>query len=160
MKNIYTDRLDSFSFTEMLEALRGVGTETQRLEFKREIPPKKLGHRVCSLANASGGVIVIGIDNPVVGDVLRFAPVPTNVSDKKQLSYTSSVNAWVYPQPPFEMFPYADEESGNTFLVVRVAASSVGPHEYIGGDESNLPIRRGTETKTLSLADIEALQRR
>jgi len=160
MKNMYTDRLESFSFTEMLEALSGVGTETQRLEFKREIPPKKLGHRVCSMANASGGLIVVGIDNPIVGEDLRFAPVPTDVSDKKQLSYTASVNAWVYPQPPFEVYPFADEESDRTFLVVRVAASNVGPHEYIGGDESNLPIRRGTETKALSLVDIDALQRR
>lgn len=160
MKNMYTDRLESFSFAEMFDALDAVGTETQRLEFKREIPPKKLGHRVCSMANASGGLIVVGIENPIVGEELTCARVPTDVSDKKQLSYTASVNAWVYPQPPFEVYPFTDEHSGRTFLVVRVAASNVGPHEYIGGDESNLPIRRGTETKTLTLVDIDALQRR
>jgi hypothetical protein len=160
MKNIYSDRLESFSFDEMLEALAAVGTETQRLEFKREIASKKLGHRVCSLANASGGLIVIGIDDPVPGEDLRFPPVPTDVSDRKQVSYTSGVNAWVYPKPEFEIHPYIDANSNRTFLVVRVAASDLGPHEYLGGDESNLPIRRGTETKTLGLADINALQRR
>lgn len=161
MKNIYTDHLEAFSFVEMLADLNAIGIETQRLEFKREISARKLAHKVCSFANASGGIIVIGVEQPNVGEDLRFAETPTDISDKKQLSYTSSINAWVYPQPPFEMHPYRDEDTGRTLLAVRIGSSTIGPHEYLGAEEStNLPIRRGTETKPLSLTDIEALQRR
>jgi len=73
MKSLYTDRLESFSFEEMLGALNAVGVETQRLEFKREIPARALAQEVCSFANANGGIIVIGIEEPRVGGGLGRA---------------------------------------------------------------------------------------
>jgi hypothetical protein len=113
------------------------------------------------LQTRAGGIIAIGVEDPTVGGNLQIAQAPTDISDKRQLSYTSSINALVYPQPPFEIHPYRDDESGRTLLVARVGSSTVGPHEYVGGDESiNLPIRRGTGVKSLSLTEIEALQRR
>jgi hypothetical protein len=160
MKNMYIDRLDSFSFAEIFDALDSVGAETQRLEFKREIPARKLAQKICSFANASGGIIVIGIDEPTPGERLHLSPQPVDIGDKKILSYSATINALVYPQPPFEIFGYLDASSGHTLLIVRIGSSSIGPHEYIGGDTNNLPIRRGTETRSLGLADIEALQRR
>jgi hypothetical protein len=58
------------------------------------------------------------------------------------------------------MCGYMDVAGLQSFLVVRIAQSAVGPTEYLGADERNLPVRDGTQTRVLRLSEIEALQAR
>src|SRR5580658_4344934 len=102
LKNIYEDALESFSFKEMLDALRGVGAETGRLEAKREMIAKhKLAHILCSMANADGGMIAIGIDDPDAAAPL-YVHGKVDTSDSVRVGLAAAVNARVYPPMPLE----------------------------------------------------------
>lgn len=69
-KNIYEDRLEALTSQEMLDGLAGVGIETGRLEVMRErIATHKIAYIACSMANADGGIISIGIQEPDENDV-------------------------------------------------------------------------------------------
>jgi hypothetical protein len=160
-KNIYEDRLEAFSFQEMLDALSGVGVETGRLELKREmIATHKIAHIACSIGNADGGIIAIGIQEPNADGALRVhATVDT--SDRGKVAMLAGINARVYPPLPLDIQGYESADGSQSFLVLRVAYSTAAPHEYTGADESNnLPVRRGSTTGRLRLAEIDALRSR
>lgn len=76
LKNPYSEPLEFFSFDEMVEALEAIADETNRLDFKEQISRPNLAHKACAFANAEGGLIVIGIKDPVPGQPLEFASPP------------------------------------------------------------------------------------
>jgi hypothetical protein len=161
MKNPYTQPLESFTFDEMVEALDAISSETGRLDFKAEmIPRTELAYRACSFANAEGGLIVIGIKDPVEGQQLEFG-VPPKTDDKERLRVMAQINSRVYPAPPLDVMGYRSADATKAVLVIRIGFSIIAPHEYTGGTEkSNLPVRRGTETDRLRLGEIELLRLR
>jgi Putative DNA-binding domain len=159
-KNVYEDPLYNFTFDEMLASLSGIGIETGRLELKRELNAglrPQVAYIACAMANADGGLIAIGIDEPKGNAPLSvFGAVDT--SDESRAALIAAMNARVYPPPPIELHPY--EKSGSSFLIVRVGRSVVAPHEYIPADKPNLPIKRGNITDRLTLSEIDALRAR
>lgn len=160
MKNLYLDRLDSFGFEEMLEALQSISQETYRLDFKRlEIGKPNLAHLACAFANADGGIIAIGFKDPEPGKTVELAD-PVNVSDKAITALAAAINARVHPPLPMELFGYSAGD-GRSFMVMRIERSETAPHEYIHADfDRNLPVRRNTHTGSLRLSEIDALRAR
>jgi hypothetical protein len=158
-KNIYEDQLEAFSFQEMLDGLAGVGVETGRLELKRErISTHKTAYIACSMANADGGIIALGLEEPNGTDPLRVHP-GLDVSDRTKAALISGINARVYPPIPIDIHGYQNEDRSQSFLVLRIGRSDLAPHEYTGSDEAhNLPVRRGTTTDHLRLAEIDGLR--
>jgi hypothetical protein len=159
MKNIYADRLDSFTFNEFLDALQSAGQETHRLDFKRlEVGRPKLAQVACAFANADGGIIAIGFDDPKNGSIELIGNV--DISDKAISALANAINARVQPPVPIEIFGYAGSD-GKSFLIIRVARSLTAPHEYIFPDiDRNLPVRRNTSIGSLRLSEIDALRAR
>ncbi len=158
--NPYTDDLRAFTVDDLFQAIAAVNEETQRLEFKRQIPSREIAYNVCAFANADGGLIVVGIEDPVKGQPLTYAAKAPDVSHQTLLGISSAVNAWVHPAPDFEVVGLAPNATGNALIAIRVAPSNRGPLEYLGSDRKRLPIRRGNETLELSLSDIQMLQQR
>jgi hypothetical protein len=158
-RNIYEDRLETFTFQEMLDGLVGIGVETGRLELKRErVATHKLAYIACSMANAGGGMIAIGLNEPGKDGGLRVEGV-VDISDGSNLGLLAGINARVYPPLPLDIHGYENVDRSASILVLRVARSTMAPHEYTGTDEKhNLPVRRGTMTDHLRLAEIDALR--
>lgn len=160
MKNPYTQPLESFTFDEMVEALEAIATETGRLDFKEVMIPKtELAYRACAFANADGGLIIIGIKDPAEGRPLEFGP-PPKTDDAERLRVTAMINSRVYPALPLDVMGYRSQDGTRAVIVIRIGFSFAAPHEYTGGDNHNLPVRRGTSTDRLRLAEIHILQLR
>jgi Putative DNA-binding domain len=160
VKNPYTQPLESFTFGDMVTALDAISAETGRLDFKEVMIPKtELAYRACAFANADGGLIIVGIKDPVEGKPLEFGP-PPETDDKERLRVTASINSRVYPALPLEVMGYRSQDGTRALLVIRIGFSVVAPHEYTGGDNLNLPVRRGASTDRLRLAEIHILQLR
>lgn len=160
-KNVYEDPLESFDYQEMLDSLAGIGVETGRLELKRQmIPRSKIAYIACSMANVDGGIIAIGIQEPTASTT--FAVHGTvDTSDSFKAGLASAINGRIYPPIPFTIHGYQSGDQSQSFLVLRVSPSEIAPHEYIPSDDQyNLPIRRGSTTGQLRLAEINALQAR
>lgn len=102
-----------------------VGQETQRLDFRRlAIRRPKVAHLACAFANANGGIIVIGFDDPKPG--VEIVPSDTiDISDKEITALAAAINARVYPPLPMEIHGY--RSAVGTFLILRVARSEVAP---------------------------------
>lgn len=162
MKNPYTQPLESFNFEEMIEALDAISGETERLDFKEAmIPRTELAYRACAFANAEGGLIVIGIKDPVEGQPLEFSSSPPATDDKERLRVAAQINTRTHPALPLDIMGYHSDDYTKAVLVIRVRLSMTAPHEYTGGPElHNLPVRRGTATGRLSLGEIEVLRLR
>jgi hypothetical protein len=160
MKNPYTEPLELFSFDEIVGALDAVSDETGRLDFKEEMIAKtELAYRACSFANAEGGLIVVGIKDPVAGRSLEFGK-PAATDDKERLRVSAQINSRVYPALAIETFGYRSSDNSKAIMVIRIPRSDVAPHEYTEGDKHNLPVRRGTATGRLTLPEIELLRLR
>ena len=160
MKNPYAQPLESFTFEEMAEALDAISTETGRLDFKEVMIPKtELAYRACAFANADGGLIVVGIRDPVEGHPLSFGPKPVT-DDKERLRVLASINSRVYPPLPLEVMGYMADDGSHGVLVIRVGYSIAAPHEYMVSDKPNFPVRRGAATDRLSLGEMEILRLR
>ena len=158
-RNIYEDPLEAFTFQGMLDGLVGVGVETGRLEVKRElVATHKLAYIACSMANAEGGIIAIGLNEPGEDGGLRIHGA-VDISDGAKIGLLAGVNARVYPPLPLDIHGYENADRSASFLVLRIGRSETAPHEYTGTDEKhNLPMRRGTTTDHLRLTEIDALR--
>jgi hypothetical protein len=162
MTDPYREPLEFFTFAEMLAALESISDETLRLDFKESLIPKTdLAHLACSFANAEGGLIVVGVKDPArYGVAFQFGP-PTATDDNMRLRLQGQVNSRVYPPiPSMEVHGYQSDNGARTLLVMRVPRSDIAPHECRCGTGPNLPVRRGTGTEALSLAEIDLLRLR
>ena len=150
-----------FSFDEMVGSLDAISDETGRLDFKEEMIAKTdLAYHACSFANAEGGLMVIGIKDPVEGKPLEFG-VPVKTDDAERLRISAQINSRVYPALALEIFGYRSVDGTKAIMVVRIPRSDAAPHEYTEHDKKhNLPVRRGASTRRLTLAEIEVLRLR
>ncbi len=160
MKNIYTEDLRTLTVDEIYEFCDALREEHQRLEFKREIKPREMARYACAFANAEGGIVAVGIEDPEKTKPLQFSPTAPDISTKAIAAFTNAINALVYPGLDLEVVGIGPDASGHTLVVARAPASFRGPHEYLGSERPRLPIRRGHEIGELGLADIRALQMR
>lgn len=161
-KNVYDDPLEAFTYQEMLDSLAGIGDETGRLELKREmIARSKIAHIACSMANADGGIIAIGIQEAAPPSTPFGVHGKLDIGDHVKVGLVSAINARLYPPIGLDIQGYESADGLTSFLVLRVSPSGIAPHEYTPSDEThNLPVRRGSATEHLRLAEIEALQAR
>jgi hypothetical protein len=103
--------------------LAGNGTETGRLERKRE--------RI-----AGGGVIGIGLNEPDKDSGGLHVEGPVDISDGSKLGLLVGINARVYPPLPLDIHGYENADRSASILVLRVTRSSVAPHKYTGAVSS------------------------
>jgi hypothetical protein len=61
---LQTRELQNVTYERIFDYLNSINAETQRLEFKRELQPLVVAKEAVAMANAIGGVIVIGFQDP------------------------------------------------------------------------------------------------
>lgn len=120
--------------------------EGYNVDFKRSVPSKvrELSEEVCGFANASGGFLLIGVnnDNQIVG---------TEIDNSKRSAIQDSIGE-ISPKPRYEL--YAVEVDGKTVWVIEVPSSKTKPHFVAGAAY----IREGASCQKLTSAEeIRAL---
>lgn len=150
---------DTLTFDQVNGLIPNAG-ENPDLDFKRDTYPssdkgrKDLCGDVGGMANAGGGVIVIGIGEDDQARAASYSPVDVSDSERQRLRQTVYGN--LQPAPTFDVV--AVEEPGNPgrgFLVIWVARSAAAPHAYSPqGSARYYPRRVGTEKIWLGEAEI------
>ncbi|MFI7578422.1 helix-turn-helix domain-containing protein [Micromonospora sp. NPDC049497] len=135
-------------------------TEGPDLDFKRDTytgsdrDRKALCGDVAALANANGGLLILGMDEDDQGRATTDTGVTITDDERRRLRQTVVGN--VHPTPTFDIIPVEDpDRRGTGFLVIWVARSATAPHAYVAQNKSLLyPKRIGTETVWLSEAEV------
>lgn len=115
---------------------------------------KSLCGDIAAMANANGGVIVLGMEEDDQARAKGRRPVDTSDDERRRLRQTVYGN--VFPTPLFDIIPVEDPANpGHGFLVIWVARSAESPHAFSPqGTGRHYPRRVGTETVWLSEAEI------
>jgi hypothetical protein len=148
---------DVLTYADVERIVASLPDETHVVELKREWPSgRDLAHDCCSFANGFGGVVLVGYEDPKHGK----KPFPgVDGSSAKMDALMSSIQSLTSPAVHCYMRSF-EGPNGHVVVAISVPRTENGPHEYIGGDKPNLPVRRGKSNKSLSLSEIVALQRR
>ncbi|MDP9024546.1 MAG: ATP-binding protein, partial [Candidatus Eremiobacteraeota bacterium] len=153
------DMLESADYEALFEYLAAINQETQTLECKADLNPVDVAREAVAFANAIGGVIVVGINDPVDGVPLSASSrAEMKIDEPARRRLRSQILSRTYPPIPVEIYGY-DSGDGKTMLAVAVGESAVAPHEYIA-ERGRFPIRRGAQVDYLSLGELENLIRR
>jgi hypothetical protein len=150
---------DTLTYTQV-KGLIPSTTEGPDLDFKRDTygnsdsSKKELCSDVAALANAGGGILILGMDEDDQGRAAADPGVSTSDDERRRLRQTVVGN--VQPTPTFDVIRVEDPaRPGTGFLVIWVARSAGAPHAYIPQNKSLLfPKRIGTEKVWLSEAEI------
>ncbi|NES14605.1 MULTISPECIES: helix-turn-helix domain-containing protein [Micromonospora] len=135
-------------------------TEGPDLDFKRDTytssdrDRKALCGDVGALANANGGILILGMDEDNQGRAANDTGVTISDDERRRLRQTVVAN--VHPTPTFDIIPVEDpDRPGTGFLIIWIAQSATAPHAYVNQNKSLLyPKRIGTETIWLSEAEV------
>lgn len=153
--NPYDGPLDSITYEEVREWIEAITLENQRLEIKSKYDANAIARAVAAFANAIGGIIVIGFEDPVPGAPLVEAPI-ASIDDRVRRAMMSQIQARINPGLAVEICGYERADATHRCWVIRVPTSAVAPHELLH-DRGRLPVRRGSQIDHLTLAEIEQL---
>ena len=152
-------QLPSLSYEDLFEELAAINQETQFLEFKQELDPVSVAKEAVAMANANGGTIVIGINDPVENKSLSAAETTSFGTDEPACrKLRSQILSRCYPSVSVDVYGFRSN-ADRAMLVVRVNESKVAPHEFTA-ERGRFLVRRGTQIDGLSLREIENQLRR
>lgn len=158
-RDLFNERLDQFDYQVVRAELEAINEETQRIEFKRELDLQAVTKEVIALANAIGGLVVIGFEDPSLNKPLTpFGNGPA-IDDRERRRLMSRIQAKVYPALDLEVWAGYDAGGAHGMLIIRVPESRNAPHESLD-ERGRFPVRRGTQIGYLGLREIEQLLRR
>ena len=145
--------------------LRQGRPEGTRLDYKGKWDPA-IARDACAMANTSGGDVIVGIKEIERED--RKAG-KTHVPDPDELLGEDGARDWktivestvrgrTRPPVAVEAKPIRIEgKSGLVAVVIRVEESLDAPHEAYIGTDPNIPVRRGPNTVSAGLDDVERM---
>jgi len=133
-------------------------TESQTLEFKRELPTaderRELQKDVCALANADGGDLVYGIAE-AAGAASKVMPLAAGSLDTARRRIAQALDAIEPRLQGLRIHPV--QVVGGYVVVVRVPASFDGPHSYrVESAARKFVMRNGTDTTDMSFDQIRS----
>ena len=127
------------------------GGETNTVELKLAAPRAvDLAERLCGMANARGGIVIIGVED----STLKIVGVPDERIGETSDIILRAVRQVIKPElvlNPSEPDVYILD--GKKLLVVTIS-STVGPVYQAGG---NFWIRQGTQTRALSMTELSEM---
>ncbi|WFE52992.1 ATP-binding protein [Micromonospora sp. WMMD1155] len=142
---------------QQVKGLIPAAAESPDLDFKRDTyssrdkDRKELCGDVGGLANANGGLIVLGMEEDDQGRAKK--DVGVDISDSERLRLHQTVVANIQPTPTFDIIAVEDpERAGIGFLVIWVARTATAPHAYMQNNSLLYPKRIGTQRIWLSEA--------
>lgn len=160
---------------ELIGALETVAVEFKRNPYRVDTNGQKqeLAKDVCGLANADGGVIVIGFKTvrsesratDVVSELNAFS---RDLLDEQQLNDVMS--SWIFPTPNGLTFRFFEHRAEKGFYLIEIPArtKSAGPflvtravddNERISGALVGVFKRRAATSPPLSVAEIQSVLR-
>lgn len=161
--SLFTSPIASVSFLDVEEFL-GIARhrddrphEGLRLDFKKEIP-KDLARIVLSFANASGGLIFIGVDSEgpaparLAGVAKERAELGTRLANKIDSNVMTPVP--VYEVRVLDVPTDQGSAATHELAIIRVLQSEEAPHMLASGV---VPMRAADRSGPASLSDIERL---
>ncbi|GLI03808.1 AlbA family DNA-binding domain-containing protein [Phytohabitans aurantiacus] len=164
LENLFGGPIDRTLTFEQVKGLIPNAGEGPDLDFKRDtyVTSGNGGHKgtkdlcgdIGGMANASGGVIVLGIDEDDQARASGYSPVDTTDEECRRLRQTVYGN--LFPMPAFDVVPVEDPKNpGMGFLVIWVARTAGAPHAFAPqGTGLHYPRRIGTEKDWLSEAEV------
>lgn len=120
---------------------------------------RDLAGDVAAMANAAGGIIVLGVEEDTHARA-SSAPV-VELSDAETRRMTQVVAGLTVPMPRFEIFPVSSTEStDHGWYVIAVTRSPLAPHAVTVNDALRYPVRNGTTTRYMTEPEVAAAYRR
>lgn len=145
--------------SDVIELIRNQVTEGQFLEFKRELPSKENSGRhefcadVSAFANASGGILLIGVQQDDEGRASEILPIATS-SDEEILRLFNILRDGIEPRLAGVDIK-AISMPGGCIIVVRTAQSWHGPHRV--KTNQHFYFREGPRKRELQVPEIKRL---
>ncbi len=139
-----------------LEQLIGV-SENQNLEFKRQAYKSTDGQRkeaaydIAGMANASGGLIIIGIEEDGLSTAIKIVPIPRDEDMEGWLQRVVASRV----SPSLSISTHRVEADNGLVHLVSVGPSTRKPHAVsVGDDALRYPVRSGTTKRYLSEPEV------
>ena len=157
--NVFGEPLERITPESFLAALKSMSVETGRLDFKRhDVSREQVARAAAAMANADGGILAIGFTDPADAEgVLVPSGGVVDISNDSLTGWYSAIHARVHPPMSLEIRGYELPDHVQ-FLIIRISTNHYAPHELVARDgERSLPVRRGSTTSRLTLAEINAL---
>lgn len=157
MEDLLAGNLELLNYEDIDLFVSALDDETSRIELKSEWPSnRELAHDLCAMANGIGGAIILGYDDPRRGCTKKTG---LDGSSRKIESVLSAIQAVTSPSVRCHTRAYVGP-GNHTIIVFVVESAKYGPHEYIGTDKMNLPVRHGRKKQPLTMGEIIGLQHR
>ncbi|MCF1597339.1 AlbA family DNA-binding domain-containing protein [Streptomyces muensis] len=140
--------------------INGAVPEDYDLDFKRELygrndaAKRALCGDVAAMANTSGGLIILGLDEDEHGSATAAPEVELSDDEKRRMLQT--VAAGVSPAPQLDMIACPGTDPARGFYLIAVPRSNQGPHAVLVNDSLRFPRRNGSTTVYLSQPEVRA----
>ncbi|MGH9622344.1 MAG: AlbA family DNA-binding domain-containing protein [Bryobacteraceae bacterium] len=164
--NLYSCDLETVSIDD-IKAFLGLTNDPQyrpeegtRLELKSEIP-NEIGKAVAALANAQGGVMILGVQTAKATGRFTYAvglPGYERPASEQKTYITNRIITTVWPIPGFDVATRLIAP-GRWASVVRVEPGVYPPYEFRASDGPLIPIREQDRIRRASVREIESLLR-
>ena len=109
------------------------------------------------MANASGGVVIFGVDEDDQARASRLCPV--QLSDENHRKLVGSVYQLVAPVPDYKVQAIPSGDDGRGYYLVVVAGSPLAPHAVLKGERLTFPVREHAQTRNMREPEIAARYR-
>jgi len=133
--------------------------ENARIDYK-EAPPSDIGLDVASMANADGGLILVGVKASKAKQNVPVQIVGVGLGGDAKARITDWILATVRPRPPFEIAIIPYKQNGQVIALIRVRPGSFPPYEFQQGATVKIPIRTQDSNRQATLSEIESLLER
>lgn len=162
---MYSYNIQSITKEFLCALVADQAAENQQLEFKRytfkdgKVPDKEktdLLKEITALANAEGGIIIIGIDEEGKGVASKLLDAGCSISDfdSIQLAIQQAMLAKVRPRLYGISMKPIEVENDKIAIVISVPKSFSRPHAVNDGNKDNFFIRHSNGVTHMSVDDL------
>jgi hypothetical protein len=158
--------LSEVTYAEFKEFLNEANEEGTRLDYKRQWDPARAARVISSFANTSGGLLVVGVEekkNPNDPKIKLKIPDPVNVPGLEPKDWEASASGAVRSRTrpgliaEAEALEIPSNPNRHVVLLVRVEESLEAPHEVHATSTPEILVRRGDNTESAGLDDVERM---
>ncbi len=158
--------LSELTYADFERFLQEANEEGTRLDYKRQWDPAKAAQVISSFANTAGGLLVVGVEektDPNNPKIKLKIPDPVNVPGLASKDWEASASGAVRSRTrpglvaEAEALKIPNHPNGHVVLLVRVEESLEAPHEVHATSTPEILVRRGDNTESAGLDDVERM---